>query len=138
MSTVETSAASDGGRIEDEDPRGHMAALSNKMVRIYKDQFGRGPTKVRSHYAGPDVLVCLLEHTFTPAEKNLQAQGEHKLLRDTRTFFQYASTSDFIGAVQETTGRTVRSFISGIDTNTDVAAELFVLEPKQEETPASG
>jgi hypothetical protein len=78
-------------------------------------------TKVRSHYAGPDTLVCLLEHTFTPAGRNPQAMGEHKLLRDTRTFFRtffrYASTVDFINAVQQTTGCTVRSFISGIDTN---------------------
>jgi hypothetical protein len=30
------------------------------------------------------------------------------------------------------TGRRVRSFISGIDTNADVACELFVLEPPEE------
>ncbi|HEX3910101.1 MAG TPA: Na-translocating system protein MpsC family protein [Solirubrobacteraceae bacterium] len=105
-----------------------LAVLSNEMVRIYKEQFGRGPTKVRSHYAGPDTLICLLEHTFTPSEKNLQAMGEHTRLRDMRTFFQYASSGDFIAAVQKVTGREVRSFISGIDTNSDVAAEIFVLE----------
>src|ERR1700759_4463638 len=48
-----------------------LAALSNELVRIYKDQFGRGPTKVRSNYAGADTIVCLLENTFTPAEKSL-------------------------------------------------------------------
>jgi hypothetical protein len=30
------------------------------MVQICNDQFGRGPTKVRTHYAGPDTLGCLL------------------------------------------------------------------------------
>jgi uncharacterized protein YbcI len=111
-----------------------LAALSNEMVRIYKEQFGRGPTKVRSEYAGPDTLVCLLENTFTPAEKNLQAMGEHQRLREMRMFFQYASEEDFTGAVMRTTGRKVRSFLSGIDTRTDVACELFVLEP---ESPAA-
>jgi uncharacterized protein YbcI len=106
-----------------------LAALSNEMVRIYKDQFGRGPTKVRSYYAGPDTIVCLLENTFTPAEKNLQGMGEHQRLREMRMFFQYASGGDFTEALESTTGRRVRSFISGIDTNTDVACELFVLEP---------
>ena len=57
--------------------------------------------------------------------------GEHKLLRDTRTFFQYASAAEFVGAVEQTIGRTVRSFISGIDTNADIACELFVLEPQR-------
>jgi uncharacterized protein YbcI len=107
-----------------------LAALSNEMVRIYKEQFGRGPTKVRSHYAGPDTLVCLLENTFTPAEKSLQGMGEHQRLREMRLFFQYASAGDFTEAVKNTTGRRVRSFISGIDTNTDIACELFVLEPQ--------
>ena len=56
-----------------------------------KDQFGRGPTKVRTNYAGPDSLVCLLEHTFTPAEGNLQAMGEHQRLCDIRTKADIAS-----------------------------------------------
>ena len=107
-----------------------LAALSNELVRIYKDQFGRGPTKVRSNYAGPDTIVCLLENTFTPAEKSLQGMGEHQRLREMRMFFQYASAGDFTAAVARTTGRRVRSFISGIDTNTDIACELFVLEPQ--------
>jgi uncharacterized protein YbcI len=107
-----------------------LAALSNELVRIYKDQFGRGPTKVRSNYAGADTIVCLLENTFTPAEKSLQGMGEHQRLREMRMFFQYASAGDFIAAVAGTTGRRVRSFISGIDTNTDIACELFVLEPQ--------
>src|ERR1700727_1085248 len=105
-----------------------LATLSNEMVRIYKDQFGRGPTKVRSYYAGPDTLVCLLENTFTPAERSLQGMGEHQRLREMRMFFQYASAGEFTEAVLTATGRRVRSFISGIDTNTDIACEVFVLE----------
>jgi uncharacterized protein YbcI len=104
----------------------------------------RSPTKwsgstrsssVVSHYAGPDTLICLLEHTFTPSEKNLQAMGEHTRLRDTRMFFQYASEGDFVNAVQRATGRTVRSFISGLDANTDVAAEIFVLKSLTRQQP---
>jgi uncharacterized protein YbcI len=107
-----------------------LAMISKEIVRIYKDQFGRGPTKVRSHFAGPDILICVLENTFTPAERSLQAMGEHQRLRDMRIFFQYASTAEFTDAVERVTGRRVRSFISGIDTNTDVACEMFVLEPQ--------
>jgi uncharacterized protein YbcI len=134
MSTDETEARAPDGASAEQSGRG-LAALSNEMVRIYKEQFGRGPTKVRSHYAGPDTLVCLLEHTFTPSEKNLQAMGEHTRLRDTRTFFQYASAGDFVDAVQRVTGREVRSFISGLDTSSDVAAEIFVLEPLERRQP---
>jgi uncharacterized protein YbcI len=117
-----------GSAAEGNGERGRLAAFSNEIVRIYKDQFGRGPTKVRSHFAGADILVCLLENTFTPAEKSLQGMGEHQRLRETRLFFQYASAGQFTDAVLRTTGRRVRSFISGIDTDTDIACELFVLE----------
>lgn len=116
--------------------RSQLAAFSNEIVRIYKDQFGRGPTKVRSHFAGADILVCLLENTFTPAEKSLQGMGEHQRLREMRLFFQYASAGQFTDAVLRATGRRVRSFISGIDTNTDIACELFVLE--RESAPVAG
>ena len=105
--------------------------LSNEMVRIYKDQFGRGPTRARSDWAGPDALVCTLEESFTPAEHNLARMGEHQRVRDTRMFFQYASVDTFVGAVERLTGRKVRAFVSGIDTYRDVSAELFYLEPAE-------
>ena len=103
--------------------------LSNEMVRIYKEQFGRGPTRARSDWAGPDALLCTLEESFTPAEHNLARMGEHQRLRDTRMFFQYATTDQFVGTVEQLTGRKVRAFVSGIDTHRDLSAELFYLEP---------
>jgi uncharacterized protein YbcI len=105
-------------------------AVSNAMVRIYKEQFGRGPTKARTNYAGPDLLVCTLQHSFTPAERNLAAMGEHQRLRDLRTFFQYAIENDFRSAVEEITGRRVVAFVSGLDTEQDVSLEAFYLEPQ--------
>jgi uncharacterized protein YbcI len=110
--------------------RGALREISTAMVQIYKDQFGRGPTKVRTNYAGRDVLVCTLEQTLTPAERNLQAMGEHQRLRDIRLLFQYAEESRFVSPVERITGRKVKAFISGIDTNADVACELFVLYPE--------
>jgi uncharacterized protein YbcI len=104
-------------------------AVSNAMVRLYKEQFGRGPTKARTHFAGPDVLVSTLENSMTPAERSLVAMGEHQRLRDTRLFFQHAMESEFRGAVEQLTGRKVRAFVSGMDTGQDVSTEVFYLEP---------
>lgn len=107
-----------------------MARLSDEMVRLYKEQFGRGPTRVRSHFAGPDTVVVVLEETFTPAERNLAAMGEHQRLRDVRLFFQYATEEQLCGIVEAILGRRVRAFISGIDSRRDVSAEVFALEPR--------
>src|SRR5688572_4247796 len=38
-----------------------LSAVSNAMVKLHKEQFGRGPTTARSHYAGPDMLVCMMQ-----------------------------------------------------------------------------
>src|SRR3954467_14485373 len=89
-------------------------ALSNAMVRIYKEQFGRGPTKARTHFAGPDTVVCTLENSLTPAEKSLVRLGEHQRLRDVRMFFQHATETEFKEAVEGIVGRKVRAFVSGI------------------------
>jgi uncharacterized protein YbcI len=110
--------------------RSVQLAVSNAMVRLYKEQFGRGPTKARTNYAGPDVIICTLENSFTPVEVNLVALGEHNRLRDTRSFFQYASEGEFVGAVEEITGRKVVGFVSGTDAKKDISAEVFYLEPE--------
>jgi uncharacterized protein YbcI len=107
-----------------------LMEVSNAMIRLYKNQFGRGPMKARTYWAGPDALVALLEDTLTPAERNMVKLGEHQRLRDTRTFFQYASVRDFCEPVEQITGRKVRSFLSAIDTEVQgLSIETFVLHP---------
>jgi uncharacterized protein YbcI len=105
------------------------AELSNAMVRLYKELFGRGPTKVHSAYATPDLVICTLEDSLTAAERKLVELREHQALRDTRMLFQHASESEFVQAVEGITGRVVRAFVSGIDTQHDVSSEVFYLEP---------
>jgi uncharacterized protein YbcI len=114
-----------------------LQAVSNEMVRIFKDQFGRGPTRARSEWAGPDVLVVVLEDTLTPAERNLVEMGEHERLRETRSFFQYASIHELCEPVERLTGRKVRAFTSGTDTVVDgLSVETFVLHPPGRDGPS--
>jgi uncharacterized protein YbcI len=107
-----------------------LMEVSNAMVRLYKETFGRGPMLARTYWAGPDALVALLEDTLTPVERNMVRMGEHQRLRDTRMFFQYATVRQFCEPVEQITGRTVRSFVSGIDTEVEgFSIETFVLHP---------
>ena len=107
-----------------------LLEVSNVMVRIYKEQFGRGPTRARTFWAGPDLLTTVLEDTLTQGERSLVELGEHERLRDSRIFFQYATTRQFCDPVERITGRTVRAFVSGIDTQVDgLSIESFVFHP---------
>jgi uncharacterized protein YbcI len=108
-----------------------LSALSNEMVALYKTQLGRGPTKVRSHWAGADALLVTLEDSLMPAEARLVEMGEHGRLRDTRTFFQYATATEFIEVAERLTKRRVRAFVSGIDTAADVSSEVFYFVPEE-------
>src|SRR5215217_4244431 len=49
--------------------------LSNEMVRLYKDLFGRGPATAHTHFAGPDCVVATLERSLTPAEQSMVELG---------------------------------------------------------------
>ena len=105
-----------------------LQEVSNALVRIYKELLGRGPTKARTNYAGPDTLVGTIENSLTPAERNMIALGEHQRVREIRMFFQHAAERAFVDAIEQITGRKVRAFVSGIDTTRDVSSEVFYFE----------
>jgi uncharacterized protein YbcI len=104
--------------------------VSNAVVQVYKEQFGRGPTKARTSWAGPNALLCLLEDTLTGAEARLVTMGQHQRMREARMFLQHAAERDFCGKVEAITGRRVIAFMSGMDAEHDVSCEVFVLAPE--------
>jgi uncharacterized protein YbcI len=107
-----------------------MQAVSNTMVKLHKEQFGRGPTNARSYFAGPDTLVCTLEDSLLPAERTMVEMGEHQRVRETRMFMQVATSDRFIAAVEELVSRKVRAFASSIDPAPGVVFEVFSFEPE--------
>jgi uncharacterized protein YbcI len=104
--------------------------VSNAMVALHKEQFGRGPTKAQSHMAGADALLCVLDDALLPAERAMVEMGEEQRVRDTRMFFQVATADQFIAAVERITGRTVRAFASATDPEKNTVMENFVFEPE--------
>jgi uncharacterized protein YbcI len=107
-----------------------LAEMSSAMVRLYKDKFGRGPTRARSNFAGPDTLIVSLENTLTAVERTMRDLGEKQRLEETRLFFQNATRDEFVGTAERITGRKVRGFTSGMDADVDIATEVFYFEPQ--------
>lgn len=112
--------------------RSPLLAVSNAMVGLYKEAFGRGPTKARAQFAGDDTLLVTLESSLTVAERNLVAMGEHQRLREARLFLSYALEDQFRAIVEQALGRKTLAFVSGIDTARDVTIKFFTLEPAVE------
>src|SRR3954470_5723872 len=108
----------------------NMAAVSRAMVALHKEQFGRGPTRARSHFAGRDTLVCVLENVLLPAELKLVELGEVERVRAGRVSFQAATATDFVSAVETILLRKVRAFASAVDPEKDTVFEVFTFEPQ--------
>jgi uncharacterized protein YbcI len=106
-----------------------LTAVSNAMVTLHKEQFGRGPTKARSGFAGPDTLVCVLHDALLPAERRMVELGDQNRVRESRVAFQAATASEFIAAVEHIVMRKVQAFASGVDPDADVVFETFFFEP---------
>ena len=105
---------------EVEPPRtaAQLLKVSNAMVALHKEQFGRGPTKARSHFAGDDVLICVLEDVLLPAERKLVDMGNQDRVRDSRHSFQVATQPEFVTAVEQIVGRKVHSPVPSTRTAT--------------------
>ena len=112
--------------------RSPLLEISNAMVALFKEAFGRGPTKARAQFAGHDTLLVILESSLTVAERNLAAIGEHRRLREARLFVSDALEDQFRAIVERALGRKTLAYVSGIDTARDVTIELFTLEPAGE------
>ena len=106
-----------------------LMEVSNALVALHKEQFGRGPTKARAFFAGPDAMICVMADAFLPAELKLIALGDAGRVRDSRTAFQAATADDFIAAIETIVDRKVIAFASGIDTKANTVFENFVFAP---------
>jgi uncharacterized protein YbcI len=119
--------------LDDEDSErptgGQLREITRAMISIYKEQFGRGPRNAHSHYAGPNIIICVLEGTHTPVENTLVRIGEEQRLQDIRQLFQSTTEQTFRSIVEEITGRKTIGFMSGNDVTNDMASEIFVFEP---------
>ena len=103
--------------------RSHIAS---GFVSLHSKYYGRGPTKAKV-YADGDVVVVVLEETFTPAERTLIEQGQSGGIQEIRRNFQTIMADQFKSLVEQATGREVRSFTSETDLENDIAVEVFIL-----------
>jgi uncharacterized protein YbcI len=103
-----------------------LAAVSNAIVKIFSDSYGRGPTKAKT-YAFDDYVLCVLEDILTTVEKTLVDNGEEALVRTVRLRFQETEAKQFTDAVEPLIGRPVIAYHSQVTFHPAVGFEMFVL-----------
>ena len=103
-------------------------AISDGLVALLKEFYGRGPEKSKT-YVYDDLVVCLLRGGFTPVEQTLLEGGHGDDVIRQRMAFQEVMRHRFEQVVENATHRKVIGFMSGNQQNPDMICEIFVLAP---------
>jgi uncharacterized protein YbcI len=105
-----------------------LTAISDGIVALLKDFYGRGPTRAKTYYQD-DLVVCLLRGGFTRVEETLRAAGRGHDVIQQRMAFQEVMEDRFQAVIERATGRRVIGFMSGNQQQPDLLCEVFVLAP---------
>lgn len=105
-----------------------LAAVTNGVVKLFRDYYGRGPTKAKSYILDDRILVCVLENTMTRVEKTLVDNGQGQKVREVRLTFQEAMAHEFKQCVRDNLGREVVAYHSQLTFDPDLGFEFFVLD----------
>ena len=106
------------------------ATISREIVRLQAEYYGKGPTRAKT-YVFDDLVVVVLEETFTRAEKTLVQRGEADAIQHIRRRFQQQMAEEFTSVVEQATGRSVRAFLSETNIEQDVSVETFLLSDER-------
>jgi len=113
--------------VESERRPGLRADISNAMVGLKKEFYGKGPTKAKT-YINDNYVLCVLQGGLTRNEETLIAAGEDSLVREYRLRFQEAMADPTTEAIERLTGCRVIGYHSQIVFNPEYAFEIFVLD----------
>lgn len=103
-----------------------LVELSQAIVGLHRDHYGRGPAGARSFING-EMVVCMLSDVYTAAERTLIAAGQADHVRRTRALHQKALEGEYKASVERILDRPVRAFLSVVHFDPDVAVEIFLL-----------
>jgi uncharacterized protein YbcI len=112
-------------------PQSHgdvLTAISDGMVALLKEFYGRGPTRTKSYYED-DLVVCVLRGGFSRVEQTLLDGGRGAAVISQRMEFQDVMRERFDAVIAQATGRRVIGFMSGNQQDPDMMCEVFILAP---------
>jgi uncharacterized protein YbcI len=113
------------------EPRAHgdvLTAISDGLVALLKEFYGRGPSRAKSYYED-DLVVCVLRGGFSRVEETLLAGGRGQAVIQQRMEFQEVMRARFAKVIEDATGKRVIGFMSGNQQDPDLMCEVFVLAP---------
>lgn len=105
-----------------------LTAISDGLVALLKEFYGRGPTRAKSYFED-DLVVCVLRGGFSRVEQTLLEGGRGAAVISQRMEFQDLMRERFAAVIENATGRRVIGFMSGNQQDPDIMCEVFILAP---------
>jgi uncharacterized protein YbcI len=105
-----------------------LAEVTDGIVRLFRDSYGRGPTRAKSYLLDDRYVVTVLRDTMTTVERTLVDSGHTEMVRAVRLIYQEATAASFKEVVEQAIGRRVASYHSQLMTDPDMGFEFFLLE----------
>jgi uncharacterized protein YbcI len=105
-----------------------LTAISDGLVALLKEFYGRGPTRAKSYFQD-DLVVCVLRGGFSRVEETLLDGGRGDAVIQQRMEFQEVMRERFESVIEDATGRRVIGFMSGNQQHPDLMCEVFILAP---------
>jgi uncharacterized protein YbcI len=105
-----------------------LTEISDGLVALLKEFYGRGPTRAKSYYED-DLVVCVLRGGFSRVEQTLLEGGRGQAVISQRIEFQDLMRGRFEAVIEAATGRPVVGFMSGNQQDPDMMCEVFMLAP---------
>jgi uncharacterized protein YbcI len=102
-------------------------AISNAVVRLWKEHYGRGPTSART-IIDDNLVFVVLQDGLTRSEETLLAAGQAQAVRDIRGAFMDAMRDRFDAALAEITGQRVLAHEGQMVFDPTMTVEIFVLD----------
>ena len=124
MTDSTTSTTPTTARLSD----GLPAELTKALVSLWTEYAGKPPTNGRTTVRG-NVVTCVLVDAVRDYNRGMIAPQTGDTVRGVGKLTPASYRRDAVAAVVRLTRQRVASFVSSHDRDTDVATEVFTLEP---------
>ncbi|HWE10300.1 MAG TPA: DUF2294 domain-containing protein [Solirubrobacteraceae bacterium] len=114
-----------------------LTAISNRIVAILRDHYGRGPMKAKTYWLDDMIVVVMRGRGFTPLEQTIMDSGQPERVVTMRHDFQHIMTRRFTETIEELTGRRVTAFLPQAHVDPDVTIEIFLIDRPVESSEAT-
>jgi uncharacterized protein YbcI len=102
-------------------------AISNDLVALHRQYFGKGPDRAKTYLFGR-VVVCVMYGGYTVIERALYQGGREEVVRLQRAELQDSAGPSLRSAIQRLTGCRVVGFVAGSHNDPDITTQVFLLD----------